>query len=196
MLTAAWSNPAASAFAFFGAICLIGWPLCRSRRGMLLLQIGIGVGYCLHYLLWEAQPPPPSTVWGLRRQPRRSCSGGRPRLRWLVFAPIPVLAGACALTWHGLPSALALVGKTLTAFGRVQLDARAMRVLVSCGTLFWLAHDTVIGSPLLIADLASLTSNAFIIHSPAQPRRQRIGPRCPTRSEVRKAAGGSARTHG
>jgi hypothetical protein len=166
MLTAAWSNPAASGFALFGAICLVSWPLCRTRRGMLLLQIGIGIGYGLHYLLWGSATAATVNGLGAVQTAAALLFGGSPRLRWLVFAPIPALAGACALTWHGLPSVLALVGQTLTAFGRVQLDTRTMRVLVSCGTLFWLAHDTVIGSPVLIADLMSLTIGAFTILIP------------------------------
>jgi hypothetical protein len=52
MLTAIWSNPAASVFALFGAVCMVGWPLCRTRHGMLLVQIGIGIGFGLHYALW------------------------------------------------------------------------------------------------------------------------------------------------
>jgi hypothetical protein len=163
MLTAVWSNLAASGFALVGAICLVSWPLCRTRRGMLLVQIGIGISYCLHYLLWGSATAGAVNGLGAVQTAAALQFGGSPRLRWLAFAPIPALVGACALTWHGLPSALAVVGQTLTAFGRMQLDAWPMRVLVACGTLFWLAHDTVIGSPLLMADLVSLTIGAFIL---------------------------------
>jgi hypothetical protein len=51
MLIAVWDKPAASAFALLGAICLVGWPLCRTRRGMLVVQTGIGLGFGVHSAL-------------------------------------------------------------------------------------------------------------------------------------------------
>ena len=55
------------------------------------------------------------------------------------------------------------MGQTLTALGRMQISPSAMRVLVLSGTLFWAAHDRIIGSPLLVADLLRLAIGAIAL---------------------------------
>jgi hypothetical protein len=157
MLTALWDNPAASAFALLGTTCLIGWPLCSTRRGMLLVQIGIGIGFGLHYALWGSATAALVNGLGAVQTAAALLFGTNPRLRWLGYGLIPALAGACVLTWNGLPSILAAVGQILIALGRVQINPSAMRSLVLSGLLFWLAHDGIMGSPLLFADLLCLT---------------------------------------
>jgi hypothetical protein len=162
MLTAAWNNPAASAFALLGTICFIGWPLSRTRRGMLLVQVGIGCGFGLHYALWGGATAALVNGLGAVQTAASLLFGTSRRLRWLGFAFIPGIVGACALTWNGFPS--------LMAFGRVQIAPSAMRALVLSGTFFWLAHDRMVGSPLLIADLLSLTTGAVALLRHAAPR--------------------------
>jgi hypothetical protein len=157
MLTAVWENPAASGFALLGATCLISWPLCSTRRGMLLVQIGIGIGLGLHYALWGSATAALINGLGTVQIAAALLFGTNPRLWWLGYGLIPALAGACVLTWNGLPSILAAVGQTLIALGRVQISISAMRGLGLFGLLFWLAHDGILGSPLLFADLLCLT---------------------------------------
>jgi hypothetical protein len=156
MLTALWDNPAASAFALLGTTCLVSWPLCSTRRGMLLLQTGIGIGFGLHYALWGSATAALVNGLGAVQIAAALLFGTNPRLWWLGYGLIPALAGACVLTWNGLPSILAAVGQTLIALGRVQISLSAMRGLVLSGLLFWLAHDGIMGSPLLFADLLCL----------------------------------------
>src|SRR5262245_33427429 len=170
MLSAAWNNPAASLCALLGAICVAGWPLCRTRRGMLLVQVGIGIGYGLHYALWGGVTAAVVNGLGAVQTTASLLSATSPRLRWLGYALMAAIIGACALTWHGLPSILAAIGQTLTALGRVQISPWAMRVLVLSGTLFWAAHDRLIGSPLLIPDLLSLAMGAVALLRQAAPR--------------------------
>ena len=170
MLTAAWNNPAASAFALLGTICFIGWPLCRTRRGMLLVQVGIGFGFGLHYALWGGATAALVNGLGAVQTAASLLFGTSRRLRWLGFAFIPGIVGACALTWNGFPSILAAAGQILMAFGRVQIAPSAMRALVLSGTFFWLAHDRIVGSPLLIADLLSLATGAVALLRHAAPR--------------------------
>jgi hypothetical protein len=38
-------------FALLGMICLAGWPLCRTPRAMLSIQLGAVLGLSLHYML-------------------------------------------------------------------------------------------------------------------------------------------------
>lgn len=170
MLTAVWNNPAASACALVGAICLISWPLCRTRRGMLLVQLGIGIGFGLHYALWGSVTA--ALVNGLGAvQIASLLLFETSRLRCLGYAFVPVVIGACAVTWHGLPSILAAIGQSFITLGRMQLSPSAMRVLALSGVLLWAAHDTIIRSPLVIADLLSLTMGAVAVLRPASDLR-------------------------
>jgi hypothetical protein len=53
----------------------------------------------------------------------------------------------------------------------MQLSPSAMRVLALSGVLLWAAHDTIIRSPLVIADLLSLTMGAVAVLRPASDLR-------------------------
>ena len=50
-----------------------------------------------------------------------------------------------------------MIGTLLISVGRVQVDPRALQLLVLAGSPFWLAHDVIVGSPLIIADVLGLT---------------------------------------
>jgi hypothetical protein len=93
--------------------------------------------------------------------------GGHARLRWISHALVPVIVAVCFATWEGMPSLLSTLGTVLIAAGRTQTNPSNLRLLVLSGTPFWLLHDVMIGSPLVIADtlgivlgLATLLSRA------------------------------------
>ncbi len=44
----------------------------------------------------------------------------QPRLRWIYYALMPVLAGTDFVTWQGLPLFLAAAATTLSSVGRMQ----------------------------------------------------------------------------
>lgn len=171
MLTTMWSNPAASACALWGAICMVGWPLCRTRHGMLLVQIGNGFG--VHYALSGCTTAAIVNGLGAGQIAASLLLGTSPWLRWLGLASMPVTLSVCALTWSGVPSVLAGVGQTLMMLGRVQISPSAIRFLVLSGTLFWAAHDRMIGSPLLIVDLLSLAIGSVTLLRQAGSRLRR-----------------------
>jgi hypothetical protein len=75
------------------------------------------------------------------------------------------------LTWDGPPSGLAAIGQTLIALGRLQRGPSDMRVLVLSGVPFWVAHDVMVASPLVIADLLTLGIGAVALLRQAAPRR-------------------------
>jgi Bacterial inner membrane protein len=60
-------------------------------------------------------------------------------------------------------SLLAATGTLLIAVGRVQVDPAALRVPVLAGMPFWLAHDILVGSPLVLADLLSIAMGGMAI---------------------------------
>jgi hypothetical protein len=170
MMAAMWDSPAASAFALLGAICFITWPLYHTRRDMLLVQLGVGIGFGLHYALWGGATAAAINGLGAIQTAASLLFGTSPRLRCLGYALIPAIVGASALTWGGIPSLLAAIGQTLMALGRMQIKPSAMRILVLSGVLFWVAHDLVIRSPLVIADLLSLAIGAVALLQQVPPR--------------------------
>jgi hypothetical protein len=88
----------------------------------------------------------------------------RPRLRWIYYLLMPVLAVGSLITWHGLSSLLAGLAAILSAIGRVQVNETYMRTCLLISAAIWLAHDFVVGSlPGLTADLLSMTTGAAVL---------------------------------
>jgi hypothetical protein len=155
MLTAVWENPAASAFALLGATCLISWPLCSTRRGMLLVQIGIGIG--LHYALWGSATAALVNGLGAVQAAAALIFGTNPRtaVAW-IWPYSGARRGVHAdLEWSSIHSGSCRSDPHCPR--TVENQSLAMRGLVLSGLLFWLAHDGIMGSPLLFADLLCLT---------------------------------------
>lgn len=72
------------------------------------------------------------------------------------------------LTWAGWASALALLGSIFATFARLQMSVEMMRRMFLLTTLCWLAHDTVVATPLAMACelLSSIGYAAAILREP------------------------------
>ena len=127
---------------------------------MLLVQLGIGVGFGLHYAFMDVATAALVNLLGAVQIVAALAFGTSPRLKWMGYALVPAIVGTCLLTWHGLPSLLSATGMALIALGRVRVVPAPMRILVLSGLPFWLAHDLIIGSPLAVVDA--------LVSSPAQ----------------------------
>lgn len=156
-------------FATVGTICLIIWPLFRERRHMLTAQLGIALGFGAHYWLEGAQTAAILNALGLLHVLASLAWGTSPRLKWLGYALIPAIVVGCIASWGGLPSLFSALGTTLIAIGRVQASPSRLRLLVLMGTPFWLVHDLMIGSPLLIADAISIAMGLYAMAGKARP---------------------------
>jgi len=169
MLAVMAENPGAAGAGLVAMLCLAAWPLFRTRSKMLTTYIGNNLGFGVHYALlgqWTAVAmnglmvvQSVVAIWLVRW----------PRLRWVYFTLMPVLAATSLVTWQGLPSLLAAVATTLSTIGRMQSNDIVLRVLLLSSIPFWTAHDLVIGSlPGLIADVLSLGTGAtMLLRSPA-----------------------------
>lgn len=132
------------------------WPLFRTRRVMLSLQLGALALLSLHYALLGVTTA--AIVNGLGTLQLMACLafGTHPRLRYLGYGLAGLMVAASIVTWQGLISLLCTSGNVVIAFGRLQTDANRMRLLVLAGTPFWLLHDILIESPVMLADGLSL----------------------------------------
>jgi hypothetical protein len=157
-------DPLAALAGLAGIACLAIWPLFRARSTMLAVLIGNNLAFAAHYGLledWTAVAmnglmaiQSVVAIWLVRL----------PRLRWVYFGTIPLLAVASIATWYGIPSLLAAVATTLSTAGRLQGNDLVLRLLLLSSTPFWMAHDLMVGSfPGLIADLVSMTIGAAMV---------------------------------
>ena len=170
MLAVMVNDPVAAAAGLAAMVCLAIWPLFRALPTMLMVYIGNNVGFVAHYALLGDRTAAAMNgllavqtlvaIWLVRQ----------PRLRWVYYALMPVLAGTGFVTWQGLASFLAAAATTLSTVGRMQANEIVLRLLLLASTPFWAAHDFLVGSlPGLTADLLSMTTGAMMLlqRSPA-----------------------------
>lgn len=164
-------------FVLVGCVCVVTWPLFSTRWGMLLAQLLLTASFGLHYAIEGATTGAALNGLSALQVAAALAFGTSPRLWWVGTALIPAIVVGAFVTWSGMPSLLALIGTLLISVGRVQIDPRALQILVLAGTPFWLAHDVVVGSPLVIADglglaigLATLVRRASVPLPVLKPR--------------------------
>ena len=164
MLIVMINNPVAAGAGLAAMVCLAIWPLFRARSTMLMTYIGNNLGFALHYALLGQWTAAAMNGFMAAQTVVAIMLVRWPRLRWIYYALMPVLALASLATWHGLPSFLAATAATLSTIGRMQTNEVVLRVLLLASTPFWAAHDLVVGSlPGLVADLLSMTTGAAML---------------------------------
>ncbi|WP_209612917.1 YgjV family protein [Sphingomonas sp. PL20] len=78
----------------------------------------------------------------------------------LYGASLIILSFLSVVTWHGIPSALALTGSSLGSLARLQTSTTRMKGLFLLGAPFWLAHNLIVGALFALGtDAVSLASN-------------------------------------
>ena len=149
--------------ALSGAVCLMIWPLFSTRAAILKLQLGVAVSFSLHYMLLGADTAAIGNAIGALQVLLSLFFSSTAGLRWLSYAPIPLMLVLGAVSWNGPSSLFAITGTVFQALGRAQLDEQRLRTLVLIGTGFWLAHDALVWSPVAIVDAISLGVGCFTL---------------------------------
>ena len=172
MIALLFDNPFASLVALFGAVCIISWPFFRTRRAMLLVQIGVAAGFGIHYALLGSETAAIANLLsGL--QLLAFLPGAKAAwLQKLGYLLLPVMVLVCVLTWSGLPSLCAISGTILLAIGRMQSNEQRLRIWVMAGTIPWLFHDLLVGSPIAVIDAISILTANCSIWRAKTPRRR------------------------
>ncbi len=162
MLPVIDGNPVAIAAAGFGALCLISWPFFPNRRLMLLVQLGIGLGFGAHYALIGAGTAAVANwlsalqVALSLRLPATGC------WRWVPASLlIAAMLVAGLLTFAGPSSMCAMAGTVILAIGRMQSDELRLRIWVMAGTIPWLVHDLLVASPIAVVDAVGIATALF-----------------------------------
>ncbi|MEZ2132847.1 MULTISPECIES: YgjV family protein [unclassified Sinorhizobium] len=154
-------SPLAVASFVAGAVCYVGWPFCRSHRWMMMMQGGIGIGFGLHYALMGASTAAAANALSAAQIIATLLFGASSRSRWIPYVLFPATVAVCLFTWDGPHSLLATIGTLLIGFGRLQMNADRMRILVASGVPFWLVHDLAIMSPIAVFDAISLVTGMY-----------------------------------
>ena len=132
------------------------WPLFRTRPVMLSLQLGALALLSLHYALLGVTTAAVVNALGTLQLAACLAFGTHPKLRLLGYGLAGLMIASSIATWQGLISVLSTGGNVVIAMGRLQVRAEVMRGLVLAGTPFWLLHDILIESPVMLADALSL----------------------------------------
>lgn len=138
--------------------CQLFWPLMSSRRAILIVQAGIGLGYGAQYALLDAWSGALVCFLGAS-QTLLILFGGTGRVQRLASISVfPLLAVIGAMTWVGMPTAFALMACALTMFGRYQTDTVKLRSIQLTAAPFGMAYDISVGAfPALCGGLVAAT---------------------------------------
>ena len=164
MLAVTVQHPLAAAAGLLAMVCFATFPLFGTRWKMLSVYIGNNLAFVVHYGLlghWTAvdmnclMALQTVVALGLERWPR---------LRWVYYALVPVLAAVSIATWEGLPSFLSATATLLSTIGRGQRSQTTLRIFMLSSAPVWLAHDVTVGSlPGLIADASSMATGTVML---------------------------------
>ena len=156
---------AATSIAFIpgaiGFVCQLFWPLLRSRRAILSMQSGIGLGYGTQYALLDAWSGA-SVAWLGGGQTLLILLVGSKHQKTVALCAFPLLAIAVVLTWSGLPSMFAAVACTLMMLSRLCRDTLHLRALQLLAAPFGMAYDiSAAAVPALCGCIVSTAIAAF-----------------------------------
>lgn len=149
----------ATGAAIFGTLCMLSWPLVRGRTAMLTIQVGIGLGFALHYALIGATSGALANMLGTVQLLIALCATTSRPARMTGMALIVGMLFLPLMTSSGPASIFAAAGSVLIAFGRAQQREVTLRVVIMAGTACWLVHDLLVQSVIAFADIGSLIAS-------------------------------------
>jgi hypothetical protein len=164
MLTVLSEHPLATFLGAGGIVCLVAWPLLRTRTAMLLVYLGNSLCFLGHYALlgrWTAVAM--NGVLALQTVVALGLSK-TPRLAVARYALVPIPATAAIATWDGMPSLLCVAATTLSTIGQIQGNETTMRCFLLASIPFWTIHDLMVQSlPGIVADVFSAATGVAML---------------------------------
>jgi uncharacterized membrane protein len=158
------SSIPAQAAGLFAMICLVSWPLFKTRSSILLVQLGIGLGFAAHFALLGVWAASAVSALGATQTVAAYFAGQGRAAERTGYILIVAMIAAGFYFWSGPSTALAVAGMVLVSLGRMQLDQTALRILLMAGSAIWAAHDFSIGSHIAFtADVLSFAMGAVML---------------------------------
>ncbi len=138
--------PLAPLFGTAGLAAQLIGPLFRNRETILTVQLGATCCYAASYALFGQQTATAVCLTGAIQTTVALLAGNRPWLKWMGYVFLPLVLGAGALTFSGLPTLLAVMACCLVMIGRLQADTLRMRSVQLMAAPFGAAHDLLTGA--------------------------------------------------
>ena len=135
--------PLAIVFGSAGLATQLVWPLFRSRRTILGMQLGTVCAYATSYALLGQATATATCLTGALQTALVLAFGNRPWMPRVGLVFLPVVLAIGVFTYAGLPTLFAVAASCLTMIGRLQRDALAMRRIQLSATPFGALHDLV-----------------------------------------------------
>lgn len=150
----------ATAFGCLALLCVVSWPFFNDYGTVIKIQSTGAAAFALYFLALGS----PTAAMACLISCSQLIISAAVRDRYVVIrlygASLILLAFLSIVTWHGIPSALALTGSSLGTLARLQTSTTRMKGFFLVGAPFWLAHNLIVGALFALGtDLVSLISN-------------------------------------
>lgn len=150
----------ATAFGCMALLCVIIWPFFNDYKTVVKIQSAGAAAFAMYFLMLGS----PTAAVACLISCAQLLVSASVRDRYVVVrlygASLIVLSFLSVITWHGIPSALALTGSSLGSLARLQTSTTRMKGLFLVGAPFWLAHNLIVGALFALGtDVVSLLSN-------------------------------------
>ena len=150
----------ATAFGCMALLCVISWPFFSDYKKVVQIQSAGAAAFAMYFLMLGS----PTAAIACLISCAQLVVSASVRDRYVVVrlygASLIILSFLSVVTWHGIPSALALTGSSLGSLARLQTSTTRMKGLFLLGAPFWLAHKLIVGALFALGtDAVSLASN-------------------------------------
>ncbi|SMD00527.1 YgjV family protein [Novosphingobium sp. B1] len=163
-------------------LCIISWPFFSNYRTVVKIQSAGAAAFALYFLLLGSHTAAMACFISCSQLVISASVRDRYVVTRLYGASLILLVFLSVVTWHGIPSALALTGSSLGSLARLQTSTSRMKGLFLVGAPFWLAHNLMVGALFALGtDLVSLASNLaglakFLVRRGASARASNLIP--------------------
>ncbi|MCW2238866.1 YgjV family protein [Azospirillum canadense] len=168
--------PEISAAMLFGVagVCFgASWALFRSKKAIIATQALCSASFITHYMLIGAVSGASMSSLSLSQSLMIGLWRRSRAMTVLYWSTLPAMMVLTALTWHGPASLASGLGLTLAACGRWQTSVLRLRLFFVAGSLAWIVHDTLVGSPFgCTANIVNLCFNLWTIRALLRERRR------------------------
>ena len=156
----------ATASGCLALLCIIGWPFFSNYRTVVKIQSVGAAAFTLYFLTLGSPTAAMACLISCSQLLISASVRDRYVVTRLYGASFILLVFLSVVTWHGIPSALALTGSSLGSLARLQTSTSRMKGLFLVGAPFWLAHNLMVGAVFALGtDLVSYQGALRLTHA-------------------------------
>lgn len=150
----------ADAFGCLALLCVVSWPFFGDYRTAVKIQSAGAAAFALYFLMLGSPTAAIACLISCSQLIISASVADRYVVVRLYGASLILLGFLAVVTWHGLPSAFALIGSLVGSVARLQTSTTRMKSFFLAGAPFWLTHNLIVGAAFALGtDVVSLVSN-------------------------------------